>query len=85
MKQNHSIKLFENKKVSVQWVQNEENWFTITFKRPDLQKESYEQRFYSKEKTSGKGGQISGQILTKGQERILELIKQDPRITRDEI
>ena len=27
IKQNHSIKLFENKKVKVKWVQNEEKWY----------------------------------------------------------
>ncbi len=27
MKQNHSIKLFENKKVRTQWVQTEEKWY----------------------------------------------------------
>ena len=30
-------------------IETDENWFTITFKRPDLQKESYEQRFYIKQ------------------------------------
>ena len=38
------------------------------------------------EKSSGQiSGQISGQMLTGGQERVLKLIKENPRITRKEL
>ncbi len=35
-------------------IETDENWFTITFKRPDLQEESYEQRFYGFKKSTRK-------------------------------
>ncbi len=54
--------------------------FNVEFKESlisNMQKESYEQRFYSK------SGQISGQKLTERQKEILKIIKDEPFISRE--
>ena len=52
-------------------IEADENWFTIIFKRPDLQKESYEDRIYGKRK--------------KTTQKIIEVIKLNPYMSRKEI
>lgn len=64
-------------KLDIPKIETDENWFTITFKRPDLQKESYEQRFYGKI-----GDQKSDQ---KSDQKIIELISQNPEVTIEEL
>ena len=67
-------------------IEADENWFTINFKRPDLQKESYEQRFYGFKKEDQRRlveGLVEG--LVESQKRILELTKENPRISKSEL
>ena len=56
-------------------IEADSNWFTIIFKRPDLQKESFEIR---KEETPKKTTQKTTQ-------KIINLIQENPNITRDEL
>ena len=69
-------------KLSNAEIKADKNWFSITFKRPDLEKESYEQRI---------GGQIGGQKkwsekdLTERQIKVLQLIQTNPAISRRDI
>ncbi len=69
-------------KLSNAEIKADKNWFSITFKRPDLEKESYEQRM---------GGQIGGQKkwseekLTERQIKVLRLIQVNPAISRREL
>lgn len=74
-------------RLSIPVIKADKNWFSITFKRPDLQKESYEQRM--------KGGLIGGQKkwsdrwsekgLTEKQIAVLKLIEENPKISRREL
>src|SRR3989338_1376123 len=67
-------------KLEVPKIETDENWFTITFKRPDLQKESYEQRFYGKispEKSTRK--------IPEKYQKIIEAIKENPYLPRKEL
>ncbi len=61
----------ENYKLSQPVIEANLDWFSIIFKRPDLQKESYEQRFYG--------------TTQKTTQKIIELIKANPKITRVEL
>lgn len=69
-------------KLSNAEIKADKNWFNITFKRPDLEKESYEQRI---------GGQIGGQKkwsekdLTERQINVLRLIQENLAISRREL
>ena len=59
------------------------DWFAITFKRPDLQKESYEQRFYgTAQKTAPK---TTPKTTPKTEELILEAINQNTAITKEKL
>jgi len=69
-------------KLSNAEIKADKNWFSITFKRPDLEKESYEQRI---------GGQIGGQKrwsekeLTERQIEVVQLLQANPTISRREL
>jgi len=67
-------------KLEVPKIETDENWFTITFKRPDLQKESYEQRFYGK--ISPKK---SPRKIPEKYQKIIEAIKENPYLPRREL
>lgn len=58
-------------------IEADTNWFTIIFKRPDLQKESYEKR-----KTFQKTREKTGE---KTREKIIQLIKESPKITTKDL
>ena len=64
-------------------IETDENWFTVTFARPDLQKESYEQRFYEAKKDRLVEGLV--EWLVESQRRILELTKNNPQISKAEM
>ncbi len=69
-------------KLSNAEIKADKNWFSITFNRPDLEKESYEQRM---------GGQIGGQKkwseekLTERQIEVVRLLQVDSSISRREL
>ncbi len=69
-------------KLSNAEIKADKNWFSIIFNRPDLEKESYEQRM---------GGQIGGQKkwseedLTERQIKVLQLIQANLSISRREL
>ena len=67
-------------KLEVPKIETDKNWFTITFKRPDLQKESYEQRFYGK--ISPKK---SPRKIPEKYQKIIEAIKENPYLPRREL
>ena len=67
-------------KLEVPKIETDDNWFTITFKRPDLQKESYEQRFYSK--ISPKK---SPRKVPEKYQKIIAAIKENPYLSRKEL
>jgi len=60
-------------RLDVPEIETNENWFTIIFKRPE---ESYEERFY---------GEIREKTTQKTTQKILELMRETPNITRKKI
>lgn len=60
-------------------IETDENWFTITFHRPDSQKESYEQRFYRG------SGQKSTRKVPEKYQKILNELRVEPNISRIEL
>jgi len=60
-------------RLDVPEIETNENWFTIIFKRPE---ESYEERFY---------GEIRKKTTQKTTQKILELMRETPNITRKKI
>ena len=63
-------------------IKADKNWFGITFKRPDLEKESYEQRMGGQKRWSDKW---SEKELTEKQVMVLKLINENPKISRREL
>ena len=63
-------------------IEADENWFTVTYKRPNLQKESYEDR---QKKVGEKVGEKVGKELTKNQKMILSTIKGNVYITAKQL
>lgn len=62
------------------------DWFTITFLRPDLQKESYQKRMGSYGETTQKTVEKTVEnAVEKTVEKILALIEANPRITQKEL
>ena len=59
--------------------------FMTIFKRTSTEEQNKEGLVEIKEKGGQISGQISGQIITEKQERVLELIEQNPHITRYEL
>ena len=58
-------------------IETDENWFTIIFRRPDLQIESYDQRVYGVEKSPRKVPEKS--------QKIIGAIRKNPHISRREL
>ncbi len=65
----------KNYKLPLPKIEANLDWFTIVFKRPDLQKESYEQRFYG----------TTPKTTPKTEELIIEAINKNPAITKEKI
>ncbi|MEK6845530.1 MAG: ATP-binding protein, partial [Nanoarchaeota archaeon] len=63
-------------------IKADKNWFSITFKRPDLEKESYEQRLGGQKKWSDRW---SEKELTERQIEIVRLLQANPSISRREL
>lgn len=64
-------------------IETDENWFSIIFKRPDLQKESYEQRFYGK--IENVPGNVPGNVPENRLDKILRLMEKNSKIAIPEI
>ena len=69
-------------KLSNPLIKADKNWFSIAFKRPDLEKESYEQRMGGQKKWSDRW---SEKELTERQIGVLRLIQANPAISRREL
>src|SRR3989338_2451946 len=69
-------------KLSNPTIKADKNWFSIAFKRPDLEKESYEQRMGGQKKWSDRW---SEKELTERQIGVLRLIQANPAISRREL
>ena len=66
MKRNHSIKLFENKKVRVKWIEEDEKWyFSIVDVIAVLTDSENPRRYWSdlKIKLKGEGSQLYEKIV----------------------
>jgi ATP-dependent DNA helicase RecG len=72
MRMNHAMKEYNLGKPVME---ADENWFTIIFKRPELERESFE----------GRGKTTPQKTTQKTTQKILGLIKENPDITRREL
>lgn len=71
----------KNYRLPLPEIEANSDWFSIIFKRPDLQKESYEQRFYGT--THQVTPQVTPQVrLTVLEAKILKELKSNPRASR---
>jgi len=69
-------------KLSNPTIKADKNWFSIAFKRPDLEKESYEQRMGGQKKWSDRW---SEKELTERQIAVLRLLQENPVLSRREL
>jgi len=66
-------------------IETDKNWFTITFLRPDLQKESMQERLSRKENVEKATQKTTQETTQKTTQKILELLIKNPQISRKEI
>ncbi len=79
-------KAMKEYKLSNPTIKADKNWFNISFKRPDLQKESYEQRTGIQKGWSEEWSKRwSEKGLSERQIEVLELIQKNPKISRREL
>ena len=70
----------KNYKLDLPMIEYENIWFRIVFERPDLHKNSYQQRMIGKRLVDGL---VDG--LVESQKEILELIQSNPKISKSEM